>query len=110
MPPTIAGVSKIYIRINISYHGGTKGEIQYECDDNGSATIPGEMLDKLKSYGIAGYPLVDITRKSISSDPDANAKIIVECTITKLLTIPGVHSCDQDEDCPGQLCIDRRCQ
>lgn len=109
-PPTVPNVSTISVRINISYHGGTKGEIQCECPDNGSLTIPGAMLDQLKSYGIAGYPIVEITRKAIGYDENAKVQVIVECTVTKLLTIPGVVSCNQDEDCPNQHCVDRRCQ
>jgi hypothetical protein len=110
VPPAISGVSTINVRINISYHGGTKGEIQCDCEDNGSLTIPGAMLDKLKSYGIAGYPLVEITRKSVGTNADAKASVIVQCSVTKLLTIPGVTSCNQDGDCPGKTCVDRKCQ
>jgi hypothetical protein len=109
-PPTIPDVSTISVRINISYHGGTKGEIQCECPDNGSLTIPGAMLDQLKSYGIAGYPIVEITRRSIGYGEKTKAQVIVECTVTKLLTIPGVVSCNQNGDCPNQHCVDRRCQ
>jgi hypothetical protein len=109
-PPTMQGVSTISVQINISYHGGTKAEIQCECEDNGSLTIPGSMLDELKSYGIAGYPRVDITRKSVGYDEISKAKVIVECMVTRMLTIPGIVSCDRNEDCPSQNCVDRRCQ
>jgi hypothetical protein len=109
-PPTVHGVSTISVQINISYHGGTKAEIQCECEDNGSLTIPGSMLNDLKSYGIAGYPRVDITRKSVGYDEISKAKVIIECMVTRILTIPGVVSCDRNEDCPNQNCVDRRCQ
>lgn len=109
-PPKIQGVSTISVRINISYHGGTKGEIQCECEDNGSLTIPGAMLDQLKSFGMAGFPIVEITRKSVGYDENAKALAIVECTATRLLSIPGIVSCNQNEDCPNQNCVDRRCQ
>jgi hypothetical protein len=109
-PPKVKGVSTISVRINISYHGGTKGEIQCECEDNGALTIPGAMLDQLKSYGMAGFPIVEITRKAVGYDENSKAQAIVECTITRLLTIPGIVSCNQNEDCPNQNCVDRRCQ
>ncbi len=109
-PPTVKNVSTISVQINISYHGGTKAEIQCECEDNGSLTIPGSMLDELKSYGIAGYPRVDITRKSIGYDEVSKAQVILECMVTRMLTIPGIESCDRNEDCQNQNCIDRRCQ
>jgi hypothetical protein len=110
-PPTVQGVSTISILIDISYHGGTKGKIEFECDDNGSVTIPGEMLDKLKSYGMAGWPKIEITRQSVAFDEKTKAKVVVQCTITKLLTIPGLISCSNGIGCPdGQSCVDQRCQ
>jgi len=114
-PPKVAGISTISIRINLSYHGGTKGEILCETEDDGSVTIPGAMLDKLKSYGTAGYPCVYITRQAVAVHEGAKAKATVECTITKMLTIPGEISCSGDATgngvCPqGTTCIDRKCQ
>ncbi len=114
-PPKVAGISTISIRFNLSYHGGTKGEIQCETEDDGSVTIPGAMIDKLKSYGTAGYPCVYITRQAVVVDEKSKAKATVECTITKMLTIPGEISCSGDETgngvCPeGTHCIDRKCQ
>jgi len=92
-PPKVAGISTISIRFNLSYHGGTKGEIQCETQDDGSITIPAAMIDKLKSYGTAGYPCVYITRQAVVVDEAAKAKATVECTITKILTIPIDRKC-----------------
>jgi hypothetical protein len=110
VPPTVQGVSKISIRINISYHGGTKGEIQCETEDNGTLTIPAEMLDRLKSYGLAGFPCVYVTRKSTGIDEKTKAMVSFETTITIPLTIPGLVSCNDDDECPSHNCIDKQCQ
>jgi hypothetical protein len=114
-PPKVEGVSTISIRFNLSYHGVIKGEIKCETEDDGSVTIPGKMLDELKSYGTAGYPAVYLTRQSVVVDEATKVKATVECTITKLLTIPGEISCSGDGTgdgvCPeGKQCIDRKCQ
>lgn len=109
-PPKVAGISTISIRFNLSYHGGTKGEIQCETEDDGTVTIPAEMIDKLKSYGTAGYPCVYITRQAIAVSEAAKAKATVECTITKMLTIPGLISCSGNTCPEGKTCIDRKCQ
>lgn len=114
-PPKVAGISTINIRINLSYHGGTKGEILCDTEDDGSVTIPGAMIEKLKSYGTAGYPCIYVTRQAVVVDEASKAKGSVECTITKMLTIPGEISCSGDETgngvCPeGTYCIDRKCQ
>jgi hypothetical protein len=108
--PKVAGISTISIRINISYHGGTKGEIQCEGADDGELTVPAALLDKLKTYGIAGWPVADITRKSVVTSESAKVKIITETTFTQGLTIPGVVSCNENEECPSGNCVDRKCQ
>jgi hypothetical protein len=112
-PPKIAGVSKIYVRINVSYHGTDKGEIQAECDDNGSLTIPGDMLDELIEWGVNGWPILDITRKSVGYNEDVKASVTVECKLSLNLSIPGVTSCANENDtiCPaGTTCQALRCQ
>lgn len=110
-PPTVAGISTMSIRLNLSYHGGKNGEIICETEDDGSVTIPGDMIEKLKSYGIAGYPCAYFTRKSVAIDTAANAQVIVQCEITKELQIPDLISCT-GEGCPeGMTCgDDRRCR
>ncbi len=105
-----AGISTMNIRINISYHGGTKGEIIVDCEDNGEVTIPAPMLSWLKSWGIAGYPMVELTRRSIVSSDTTKPSLMIESSLTRLVIIPGLISCDQDEDCPGARCVERRCQ
>ncbi|MBN1577744.1 MAG: hypothetical protein JW913_14385 [Chitinispirillaceae bacterium] len=110
-PPSMAGVSTISVRINVSYHGGTKGEIQCDCADDGELTVPAELLDKLMAWGFAGWPVADITRKSVGVDETAKTELVVESMVTKGLFIPGVISCNDSTECPeGQKCIERRCQ
>jgi hypothetical protein len=109
--PKVAGVSTMNIRINISYHGGTKGEIMVDCEDNGEVTVPAAMIMKLKSWGMAGWPIADMTRKSIISSDSTKPRIIIESMVTKGLNIPGIISCNDDEHCPnGGICKDRKCQ
>jgi hypothetical protein len=54
----------IFFEIDISYHGVTKAKILGETVDDGSCTISAEMLDKLKTYGIAGFPRLIIYRRA----------------------------------------------
>jgi hypothetical protein len=108
--PAIAGVSAMTIRINVSYHGGTKGEIIVDCEDNGEVTVPASMIDKLKSWGIAGYPVAELTRLSIVTIDSMNPGLIIQSTKIKLITIPGLENCDQNEDCTTGRCIDRMCR
>lgn len=106
-PAKTAGASSIYILVDISHHGGTKGKIECETADNGSLTIPAVLTDKLKALGVAGFPKIEITRKAIVKNPAVNVDLILESGVTQLLEIPGLISCFDDLDCPGvQKCQD----
>jgi len=111
-PPTVTGISTIFVLIDISYHGGTKAKIECDGSDNGSLTIPAALLDSLKTFGIAGFPKLEISRRAISTDTSAKAKIVLESKVSKILSIPGIINCGSDTDCPpGQTCgADLRCR
>jgi hypothetical protein len=98
--------------INLSYHGGTKGKIECDCEDNGSLVIPASLLDQLKALGISGFPKIEIARRSIGTNAAAHADIVIESKVIKMLKVPGLVSCNGDEECPsGQSCQgDLRCQ
>ncbi len=112
-PPAIAGNTRIYVLIDITYHGGTKAKIECDCEDDGELIIPAAMLDKLKTFGISGWPRIDIVRRQVGPvDPTVKAKLILEYTRTIGLVIPGIISCNNDGQCPeGQTCQpDRKCK
>jgi hypothetical protein len=110
-PPTIAGISTISIMVDISHHGGTKGKIEVECPDNGSVIIPATLIDQLKALGYFGFPKMEITRRAVTRDTGSNVELVIESKVTKYLHIPGLISCDEDDDCPeGQTCEYFRCK
>jgi hypothetical protein len=111
-PPTVAGNSMIFVLIDVSYHGGTKAKIECNCDDNGSLTVPAALLDSLKTFGISGFPKLEISRRATSADTSAKAKIVLESKVVKILYIPGIINCNSDSGCPaGQTCAaDQRCR
>jgi hypothetical protein len=109
VPPTVPGISRIMVRVNISYHGSNAGEILADCGDDGELIIPAKLVDELKSYGTAGFPVADITRKSVGADADAKAELVLESTVSVFLAYPDMSSCNGDSDCPGgQTCQDNR--
>jgi hypothetical protein len=109
--PGVSGISRIHVLIDISYHGGSKGKIEGDCEDNGSLTIAASLLDKLKSYGISGFPKIEIYRRSTSVSAAAKIKVVFESKIVRFLSIPGIISCNSNVPCPeGQYCgPDQRC-
>lgn len=110
-PPAKPGSSKVSVTVDISHHGGTKGEIECETPDTGNLEIPAALVDQLKALGIAGFPIIEISRLSVGEKAGVHANLVLESRIVKSLTIPGLVSCDSDEECPdGQTCqVDKRC-
>lgn len=110
--PTKAINSILDVVVDISFHGGTKAKIIGQCDDVGALSIPANLLDKLKTYGISGYPRLNLTRITRGKDDAAKAEISLESTLSMALEIPGLISCNKAEDCPdNRTCLaDRRCE
>lgn len=112
-PPNQQEIADIAVTVDISFHGGTKGKIECEAPDTGSLELAAPLLDQLKALGFSGWPTVEITRRTIgTTDPGFPVELAVEATVTKPVEIPGLISCDTDDQCPaGQTCqADFRCQ
>jgi hypothetical protein len=111
-PPAKDAGSTVLVDVDISHHGGSKGKIACEAADNGSLDIASSLAGALKALGVSGFPRVELTRKSVSRHPQTHVDLEIESTITKLLTIPGLVSCNVDEECPeGKTCQqDMQCQ
>lgn len=108
--PAKAGNSTIEVIVDISHHGGIKGLIECKCEDNGFLEIPASLLKELKDLGVAGFPEIEIVRKSVGTSDTAPADLIIESRVTKFIEIPGVISCT-GETCPdGKSCKDFMCQ
>jgi hypothetical protein len=116
-PPADPSQSRIHVRVDISHHGGQKGEIVCDAPDTGSLQIPARLTAGLIDLGVAGYPGLEIVREASASTAAGRGSI--ELAVTSLVTIeleiPGLVSCDDPgtpAGCPdGQECrIDRRCQ
>lgn len=110
--PGDPSLSKVHAMVDISHHGGTKGKIECEGADDGSLEIAAALVDQLKALGVSGYPKIDVTRKSMGTNPEVKVDFILESKVTKSLSIPGLISCSGDEECPnGQTCqADMQCK
>lgn len=105
--------ARIQINVDISHHGGTKGEIICDLEDNGHAEVPGELVTRLIQLGVAGYPTVNVARKTVGrADPGVgDVELVIASISERFLEIPGLISCNGG-GCPeGQACgQDLRCQ
>jgi hypothetical protein len=112
-PPGRAGISRIQIELEISHHGGFKGEIDCDVPDTGSFAIPAELVTELVNLGRAGYPTIKVMRTSTAAAPaQPGVKLTVLSRIeTEIDT--GVISCGaaNSPPCPpGTTCqIDFTC-
>ncbi len=113
-PPTMAGITRVRVKMDISHHGGSKGKIECDVDDDGSYEIAASLVTKLVDLGVAGFPTVSVTRSAVGGPTGAQPEH-VELTVSQageqLLDIPGLTSCTSDEHCEeGQTCrSDKTC-
>jgi hypothetical protein len=109
-PPGMQGISKIFVKLDISHHGGAKGKVECDTDDDGSLSIPASMIGKLIKLGTAGFPSVTVTRQAVSSTstPLGTVGMKVFSYVERPVEIPGVVSCTESSECPSGNCRDNK--
>jgi hypothetical protein len=103
-----AGESRVAVKVDVSHHGGAKGKIECDAADSGSLVIPAELTKALIELGVAGFPTVEITRFSlgIGNVEPGRVEFTVSSPLTVDLSLPGLVSCNTNEDCPSdQTCL-----
>jgi hypothetical protein len=99
--------SQVGILLTVDAHGGTSGWITCVAEDNGSFTVPADLVQQLIDLGLSGFPSVVITRQTL--DARAVADGCVDLTVGSELKLPvsidGLISCNSSDECPeGQTC------
>lgn len=113
-PPGKTNISRIQIRLEISHHGGYKGEIDCDVPDSGSFSIPEPLVTALIARGIGGYPTIKVTRSSSAAASNQPGVKLVMPSLVERAVDHGVQSCGGQDapPCPsGQTCNqeDRLC-
>lgn len=101
--------SRILLKLDISHHGGSKGKIECDVDDDGSFTIPAKLVDALTALGVAGFPSVSITRAAVTSVATTKGRVDLRLfsSSDRPVDVPGVESCGADTECAtGKKCRD----
>jgi hypothetical protein len=113
-PPGKPNISRVQVKLDISHHGGTKGKIECDVEDDGSLEIPATMVTELLSLGIAGFPTVALTRSSVGSTtiPEGRVDLEVYSYVERAIEIEGLVSCTENSQCGamGTCGDDKRCQ
>jgi hypothetical protein len=106
-PPGAGSASRIQIELEISHHGGYRGEIDCDVPDTGAFDIPEPLVTGLVALGRAGYPTVKVARRSIGvASKQPQVKLILS-SLSELEVDTGVISCGADSSppCPtGTTC------
>jgi len=109
-PAASTSRSRVEVRVDISHHGGQKGELLCNTEDDGELELPPALVQGLIDLGVAGFPSLTVTRESRSEQTDAPGLTLkIFSTLTLALEIPGIVSCTEDgaqDVCPdGQTCL-----
>lgn len=106
-PPGQAGISRVEIDLEISHHGGYKGEIVCDVPDTGAFDVPEPLVTALVALGRAGFPTVKLARTATAAaKAEPGAKLVV-ASRAELEVDTGVISCGTDAapPCPtGMTC------
>jgi len=98
-------LARVHILLDVSHHGGKRGDIVCDVPDTGHYEIPATLVTPLVDLGLAGYPSVILTRRAsgVSSPPEVEFSV---AAAVERAVDTGVRSCVPGvEDCPdGQTC------
>jgi hypothetical protein len=103
----VAGISRVGIAVDISHHGGFKGQITCDADDSGAIEVPATLVSKLMDLGVAGYPTLTATRRSSAQAQLPTGRVELNIVAERILpiVITGYTSCGENDPCPpGKTC------
>jgi hypothetical protein len=105
--PQSGAATRIRIGLDVSHHGGKKGQIDCDVADTGSFEIPASLVTKLIDLGLAGFPTINVNRVAVGLNPATpNLSLLISSDITRAVDT-GVVSCLDDSDCEEpQTCLD----
>lgn len=99
--------ARVRIKLDISHHGGSRGQIACDADDSGALTISAALMTQLIGLGVAGFPSVILTRISTGTARIAvgRVELAVSSKVERIVTVAGFESCTEDADClDGKTC------
>ena len=106
MPPTDASASRIEIKLDISHHGGKKGEITCDVPDTGSFALPEPLVSKLVALGVAAQPTIGLKRvASAQASGQPGVRLVIVSPVERAVDT-GFASCVDGQACPdGTTCV-----
>jgi hypothetical protein len=104
-PPREPSGSRIAIKLDISHHGGKKGEIACNVPDTGSFELPEPLVSKLIALGVAAQPTIGLKREATTQATGApDVRFTIVSPLERAVDT-GLASCLAGEACPeGTTC------
>ena len=102
-----AANATVHVKLDISHHGGTKGQIECDAADDGSLVISAQLITALLGLGAAGYPSVIVSRHAVGSTVISAGRVDLDVSsiVEQAVTVEGLTSCTKDADCAsGKTC------
>lgn len=99
--------SSVLLEISIDQHGATPGLVRCVFEDDGDATVPGGILQRLVDSGVTGFPTGRLVRQTVDREPagDGCMDLTIQSEKTIEVDVVGFTPCVDDEDCPeGESC------
>lgn len=113
-PGSTSTAARVKVKLDISHHGGTRGQVLCDTDDDGALSLSGALVTKLINLGVAGFPTIVVRRQKVGSTLVAAGRVdlLVGSELEQAVGIPGLTSCTADTDCttPQTCQTDLRCQ
>ena len=114
-PPEDGARTEVVLSLSIDLHGVTPSSVECRFADDGEGTVSASVLETLMSYGITGFPMGNVVRRTADSAPIGGGCVDLIASSTRFgdVTIEGYTPCNRDEECPkGQTCNEelQRCE
>lgn len=105
LPAASGARSRVRVKLDVSHHGGSKGEIDCEVADTGELEIAASLITELLGLGLAGFPTINVNRVVVGTDAaNPNVTLVISSDLTRAVDT-GVVSCLDDDACSnGQTC------
>jgi hypothetical protein len=102
--PSSGTNSKIFVELDISHHGGSKGRIRCLTKDIGQLTIDETLVTALIELGVTGFPQLTVTRTSTGTSAigEGSLNLTIENSVGRLLQVPGIYNCTESSECPAE--------
>jgi hypothetical protein len=97
--PAQADQTRLLIKLDVSHHGGKKGEIDCDVPDTGSFEIPASLVTALVDLGLAGFPTIVLTRTASAASADQPSVQFEISSGTEREVDTGIESCTESANC-----------